>query len=100
MPAGVAVPAFLIADVQVTDAAQYEHYRKFSSEAMRVHGAKIRVRGGEVIPLEGRQPGRIVVLEFDDVAAAQAFYDSPEYGQARAAREGASIMNMFIVQGV
>jgi uncharacterized protein (DUF1330 family) len=92
--------AYLIADVQVTDPAQYEHYRKFSSEAMRVHGARVLVRGGEVFPLEGRTPGRTVLLEFPDVAAAQAFYDSPEYGQARAAREGASIMNMFIVQGV
>jgi len=94
------VSAYLIADVQVTDPVQYEHYRKFSSEAIRVHGAKILVRGGETFPLEGREPGRTVMLEFPDVAAARAFYDSPEYGQARAAREGASIMNMFIVQGV
>jgi uncharacterized protein (DUF1330 family) len=94
------VSAYLIADVQVTDPAQYEHYRKFSSEAMGVHGAKVLVRGGETTPLEGRTPGRTVLLEFPDVAAAQAFYDSAEYGQARAAREGAAIMNMFIVQGV
>jgi len=34
------------------------------------------------------------------MAAARAFYDSAEYRKARAAREGAAIMNMLIVEGV
>ena len=57
-------------------------------------------RGGMTEKLEGREPGRIVVLPFESMAAAKAFYDSPEYRAARAAREGAAIMNMLIVEGV
>ena len=54
MPAG-----YLIASVTVTNPAQYEEYRKWSSEAMRVHGAEVLVRGGAVEVLEGDwNPGR------------------------------------------
>jgi uncharacterized protein (DUF1330 family) len=91
--------AYIIADVQVTNPQQYEEYKKFSSAAMQAHGAVVRVRGGKTVKLEGRDPGRTVVLEFPSLQAAQAFYDSPEYSLARKAREGAAVMNMFIVEG-
>ena len=91
--------AYIIANVEVTDPEQYKHYQKFSSEAMQKYGARVLVRGGEVTALEGAHPGRIVVLEFDDVEAARRFYDSPEYRQGRAARAEAAHMTMYIVQG-
>ncbi|KAG0737527.1 hypothetical protein G6F24_017920 [Rhizopus arrhizus] len=67
---------------------------------MRAYDAKILVRGGESKHLEGREPGRTVVMEFPSMAAAQAFYDSWQYRGSRNAREGAAVMNMFIVQGM
>ncbi|MFM2398683.1 MAG: hypothetical protein RL341_840 [Pseudomonadota bacterium] len=94
------MPAYIIADVTVTDPVQYEEYKKFSTAAMQAHGAVVRVRGGKTIKLEGREPGRTVVLEFPTLAAAQAFYDSPEYVKARKARDGAAVMNMFVVEGL
>ena len=51
--------------------------------------------------LEGDwQPERLVILEFESLEAAQAFYDSEEYGAARDAREGAATMQMVAVAGV
>ena len=51
--------------------------------------------------LEGDwQPERVVVAKFPSFEAAKAFYDSPEYGKARTAREGAAIMRLVIVEGV
>jgi uncharacterized protein (DUF1330 family) len=94
------MPAYIIADVTVTDPVQYEEYKKFSTAAMQAHGAVVRVRGGKTVKLEGREPGRTVVLEFPTLAAAQAFYDSPEYAKARKARAGAAVMNMFVVEGL
>ena len=61
---------------------------------------EILARGGATERLEGREPGRIVVLRFPTFQAARTFYDSPEYGRARSAREGAAVMNMLIVEGV
>ena len=93
--------AYVIASVTVTNPAQYDEYRKLSTEAMRVHGAEVCVRGGKVEVLEGDwEPGRIVVLKFPSVEAARAFYDSPEYRKARAAREGAAIMRLLAAEGV
>jgi uncharacterized protein (DUF1330 family) len=96
MPSG-----YIIANVEVTNPAQYEEYKKWSSVAMQVHNAEVCVRGGKVEVLEGDwQPARMVVLKFPSFEAAQAFNDSPEYGKARAARAGAAIMRMVCVEGV
>ncbi len=92
--------AYIIADVQVTDPAQYEEYRKWASAAAREHGGEYIVRGGKTERLEGRETGRTVVLKFRSMDAARAFYDSDTYGKAREAREHAAVMNMIIVEGV
>jgi uncharacterized protein (DUF1330 family) len=93
--------AYIIANVTVTNPAQYEEYKKWSSTAMQVHGAQVCTRGGKVDVLEGDwQPERVVVLKFPNLEAAHAFHDSPEYGKARAARQGAAIMRMIAVEGV
>ena len=92
--------AYIVADVEITNAEQYAEYRKWSSAAFEAHGVKPLVRGGATTRLEGREPGRIILLPFESVDAAQAFYDSAEYRKARSVREGAAIMNMLIVEGV
>ncbi len=92
---------YIIANVQVTNPAQYEEYKKWSSEAMRVHGAEVCVRGGQVEVLEGDwMPDRLVVLKFQSFDAAKAFNASQEYEKARASRQGAAIMRMIAVEGV
>lgn len=94
-------PAYLIAQVDVTDPAQYEQYRTLSSRAIEAHGAEVLVRGGAIDVLEGDfDPGRVVVLKFPSAADARRFYESPEYTAARAARDGAAVMHMFVVEGV
>ena len=93
--------AYIIANVTVTNPTQYDEYRKWSTAAMLAHQAEVCVRGGQVEVLEGDwAPERLVILKFANVAAARGFYDSPEYGKARAAREGAAIMRMIVVEGV
>ncbi len=92
---------YIIAHVQVTDPVQYEAYKKWSTAAMKAHNAEVCVRGGQVAVLEGDwAPERIVILKFPSFAAAQAFYDTPEYLQAREARAGAAIMRMVVVEGL
>jgi uncharacterized protein (DUF1330 family) len=93
--------AYVIANVRVTDPAQYEQYKQLSTKAMQAHGAEVCVRGGSVTVLEGDwTPDRIVVLKFASLDAAQAFYRSSEYTLARAARDGAAVMRMVLVEGV
>ena len=42
----------------------------------------------------------LVVLEFDDLAAARAWYESEIYQQAKKLRDGAARLRMVAVQGV
>lgn len=93
--------AYIIANVDVSNPAQYEEYKKLSTIAMKAHGAEVCVRGGTVEVLEGDwSPQRMVMLKFPSMEQAQAFYNSVEYGAARKAREGIAVMRMIVVEGV
>ena len=92
--------AYIIANVRVTNAAQYEEYKRFSTLAMQAHGAEVLVRGGAAKVLEGEwHPDRLVVLRFPTVEQAEGFYHSPEYTRAKQARHGAAVMSMIVVAG-
>ena len=92
--------AYIIANVTVPDPQQYEQYKIWSTAAIQAHGAEVCARGGRVEVLEGDwTPDRVVVLKFPSIDAARRFNDSPEYGRARAAREGAAVMRMVVVEG-
>lgn len=93
-------PAYIIANVNVTDPEQYEQYRLLSTAAIQHSQAQILVRGGETQPLEGQAPSRTVILKFPSMAAAREFYDSERYKKAREARENAAEMIMYIVEGI
>lgn len=92
---------YIIANVKVTDPVQYEEYKKWSTAAMQAYGAEVCARGGKAEVLEGDwTPDRLVILKFPSFEAAKAFDASPEYGKARAARQGAAIMRMVVVEGI
>jgi uncharacterized protein (DUF1330 family) len=92
--------AYVICDIDVTDSVAYEEYKKLSLPAVLAHGGRFVVRGGATEVLEGeRQPHRVVVLEFPSMDAARTWYDSPEYREARAARQGAAVASFIAVEG-
>lgn len=93
--------AYIVVDCNVTDPVRYEQYKRLAPAAIARYGGRYLVRGGEAAVLEGSWlPNRVVVLEFPTVESARAFYESPEYVEARTAREGAAQMNMILVAGV
>lgn len=93
--------AYIIANVEVTDATTYERYRKDVPATIEQYGGRFLVRGGAVEALEGDfAPKRIVVLEFPSLERAKAWWDSPEYRPLRALRQSASRGDLFLVAGV
>ena len=93
--------AYIIADVTVTNAEQYEAYKKLSTIAMKDYGAEVCIRGGQIDVLEGDwAPTRIVLLKFPSVDQARAFNASTEYAAARNSRQGIAVMRMVLVEGV
>jgi uncharacterized protein (DUF1330 family) len=96
------MPAYVIADIEVSDPGKYEGYRALSPGAIAAYGGRFLSRGGDMQVLEGSwAPSRVVVVEFPTAAQARKFYDSPEYRAARRAREGATNrFNLIVVEGV
>jgi uncharacterized protein (DUF1330 family) len=95
------MPAYFIADIEVLDASGYEQYRTAAAPTVAQYGGKYIVRGGQHQVLEGDwRPNRLVVLEFESVEAAQRWYASPEYGEAKKHRERSARMNAILVQGM
>jgi uncharacterized protein (DUF1330 family) len=93
--------AYLLAQIQVRDWNTYRQYTARTPEIIAKHGGRFLVRGGETDVLEGEGAGRrMVVLEFPSMAAARAFYHSPEYQEVKRMRTAASEGQFLIVQGV
>jgi uncharacterized protein (DUF1330 family) len=95
------MPAYVIAETDVHDAEQYERYKAAAPATIAAYGGSYVARGGELAVLEGDwHPKRVVILQFEDLAAAKRWYESPEYAEARKLREGAANMNLVAVEGL
>lgn len=95
------MPAYIYANVEVTDPRAYEDYRRDVPALIAAHGGRYLVRGGPAVVLEGDgKPQRQVILEFPDMAHLQAFYTSAEYQRLIAIRQGASTGTLFAIEGV
>jgi uncharacterized protein (DUF1330 family) len=98
--ATVAAKGYVVAEITVTDPEAYKQYVAAVAPVVAKFGGKYIVRGGQTVAVEGEPPsGRIVVIEFDDLAAARLFEDSPEYQAVAALRHKAARSRVFIVEG-
>jgi len=94
------VAGYLIAEVEVTDPATYEEYRKRVPAIIAQYGGRYLVRGGAVESMEGGwTPKRFVVLEFPSLDQARKFYRSPEYAPVLALRQKAARSKLLLVEG-
>lgn len=92
--------AFIIVQVNVKDPQRYEAYKEMVPPSLEAYGGRFLVRGGAVENLEGEwNPARLVVIEFDDVAKAKVWWDSPEYAEAKALRQATAETEMIVVEG-
>lgn len=92
--------AYLIAQLTVTDPQGFEAYRQVVPPIIAAHGGRYLARGGALSTLEGEPGGeRIIVLEFADRTAAEAFYESPEYQEILPLRLKAAGGSVVIVDG-
>jgi uncharacterized protein (DUF1330 family) len=94
------LPAYIIAEIEVTDPTAYDEYRPLAAASVARFGGHFAVRGGKIELLEGvPEPERIVVIEFPDADAARRWYHSEEYQKALKIRQSASRGRVFLVEG-
>ena len=92
--------AYLIATMEVHGTDAYEAYKAAVPALIEKHGGRYVVRGGAHEVVEGTWPGgRIVVLEFPDLASANAFADDPDYAPVATIRHRTTTSHIWIVDG-
>ena len=93
--------AYVIFDIDVTDPAAYEEYKKLSGPAIAQYGGRYLVRGGRTETLEGAwSPKRTVIVEFESLDRVKEWWSSPEYSRARAIRNRAATSKLIVAEGV
>lgn len=91
---------YLIAHIRVHDKDAFEEFKQLSGAAIKAHNGRVLVRNPTPDHREGAAQGLSIVIEFDSLAAAQAFYDSDAYTEARAVREKISETDLILVEGL
>jgi uncharacterized protein (DUF1330 family) len=92
--------AYVIADIEVLEPVEYEEYKKLAGPTPAKFGGRYIVRGAPVHVVEGDwSPKRFVILEFPSLEQARAWYDSEEYGRAKAIRHRTARSNVIFVEG-
>ena len=92
--------AYLIGDIEITDQDAYEKYRAGVSETVYAFGGNYLVRGAHGEVIEGTwEPKRLVVLEFESMNQAKAWYYSDEYAELKKLRQSASNGNLIFADG-
>jgi uncharacterized protein (DUF1330 family) len=94
--------AYLIVDIaEIPDAEGYAEYRKRVSPGLEAAGGRYLARGGAIEVLEGDwKPSRVVVVEFDSMAEARDWWESPGYRELKALRQRATRTHMILVNGL
>jgi len=91
---------YLIAHIRVQDKEAFEEFKQLSGAAIKAYNGNVLVRNPTPDHREGAAQGLAIVIEFESLAAAQAFYESEAYTEARAVREKISETDLILVEGL
>lgn len=94
-------PAYVIAEVEVTDSEALKHYGAKAPQTLVPFGGHYVVAGGKVQTLEGEAPkGYVVVIGFDSLEKARGWYDSPAYEAIKPIRQRATKSRLLLAEGI
>jgi len=94
-------PGYVIAEVEVNDAAAFQKYAAAVPGTLAPFNGKYLVRGGKITPVEGDAPKqRFIVIGFDSAEKALAWENSPAYEAIKPIRHSSAQSRVFIAEGV
>jgi uncharacterized protein (DUF1330 family) len=95
--------AYLIAEHTITNLKKFEEYRVKVGPTIAKHGGRYITKSGSHVVLEEDnavwQPGRVVIVEFPDMASLNAWYRSPEYQPLIALRRESAKDMLITLEG-
>ena len=95
------MPAYVIFDVEIRDAAKFQEFVSGVKPAIEQAGAKYLARGGAHKVHEGDwSPRRIVLLEFPSMESWENFYNGATYQGLKRIRDECSSARLVSVVGL
>jgi uncharacterized protein (DUF1330 family) len=96
----VFMPAYVIAQVEVTDPELFAQYGAQVPATIEQYGGRYLVRGGQTEAIEGNwAPPRVVVIEFPSLDQLKKWYYSDEYKPLIALRQQSANTHLSFVEG-
>jgi uncharacterized protein (DUF1330 family) len=95
-----APPAYLVAEGAVVDPATFKTYAQQVPRTLAAFGGRFLVTGGKVEALEGDPPKVSVIIAFDSLEKANAWWNSPDYEAIKPIRHASAKATLFIIEGV
>ena len=94
-------PAYFILEIDIHDMEGMKPYLEKVGATVAAFAPTSLVNGDNIEPLEGAAPiGKVVVLRFDTMAKARAWYESPAYSEILRHRLAAADNRAFLVEGL
>ena len=90
---------YVVNEIWVKDLATFQTYAAQVPPTLAPFGGRYVVRSGATEAIEGEAPGRIVILEFPDRAAALAWRASPAYQAILPIRDATSTSRVYVIDG-
>ncbi len=93
--------AYVIAHVEIHDPERYVEYTKMVPATVAQYGGTFIARAGRAEVLEGDEPlpSRLVIIQFDSMERAKAWWASEEYRAAKELRQATSTGTLFLIEG-
>lgn len=101
VPNSPSAQAYYVAEFEPITAGAIQPYSERVEATFKPFGGRFIVRGGDVDSLEGDGPkGRLIIIAFNSLAEAQAWYRSSAYEEIKPIRHRAGKSNVYFVQGI
>lgn len=95
------MPAYLIVVAQLHDRQAFiDGYGKAAAGVVEKHGGRYFLRASGATALEGGwgDGASVVIEEWPDRAAAERFWNSPEYTEIKRLREGLADVKVWLIE--
>ena len=93
-------PAYVVAEVAIHDAETFARgYAPKVGGTVQSFGGRF-LTSGKLTALEGKLPPRFVIIAFNSMEKARAWYESPEYKPLLETRKKTATSTLFIAEGL
>ena len=97
------LPVYIVANLVAHDKEEYLKYEKGFFPLLKKHGGSFITFDDNIKHLEGSdpRPGRMIIFQFPSEAAAEGWYNDPDYqALSEHRRAGADLISLTLVHGL